>query len=109
MDSCTFCKIVNREIPGYIIRETDSVISFLSLEKHPLVVPKAHIANIYALDSENGRKVMDEIVTVAKAMKQGLKADGIFITQANEPAAGQDVFHIHFHLYPRWESKDISE
>jgi histidine triad (HIT) family protein len=109
MDNCTFCKIINRQIPGYIISENEDVICFLSLENHPLIVPKAHIPNIYSLDSKNGLKVIEELVRVSKAVKKGLNCDGVYITQANEPVAGQEVFHIHFHIYPKWEDNAISE
>jgi histidine triad (HIT) family protein len=54
------------------------------------------------LDNELGAEIMKESVKIAKAVKQGLKCDGVYVTQANEPAAGQDVFHYHMHIYPRW-------
>ncbi len=50
MNSCSFCRIITRQAHGYIIDENDLVITFLSLENHPLVVPKQHIADIYSLD-----------------------------------------------------------
>ena len=50
--SCTFCQIVDRKIPAYIIDENDAVIVFLSLENHALVVPKEPVPNIYAMSDE---------------------------------------------------------
>lgn len=102
MENCTFCKIIDRKIPGHILAENDNVIVFLSLENHPLIVPKKHIPDIYSLDNELGAEIMKESIKIAKAVKQGLKCDGVYVTQANEPAAGQDVFHYHMHIYPRW-------
>jgi histidine triad (HIT) family protein len=76
MEGCIFCRIVSRQVPAHIIDETDSVITFLSLENHPLVVPKAHIPNIYGLDDALGGAVMREAIAIAKAVKAGLGCDG---------------------------------
>jgi histidine triad (HIT) family protein len=99
---CTFCRIVAREMPAYIIDENDQVIVFLSLENHPMVVPREHIPDIYAMPSDVGAAVMEETIKVARAVKKALQCDGVYLTQANEPAAGQDVFHYHLHVYPCW-------
>jgi histidine triad (HIT) family protein len=105
MDDCIFCKIINRQVPGYIIAENENIIVFVSRHNDPLVVPKKHIKDIYELDEETGSEMMKEVVKVARAVKKGLGSDGVYITQANEPAGGQDVFHIHFHIYPRWNDE----
>ena len=102
MEGCIFCRIIARQAPASVIDETDRVIVFLSLEHHPLVVPKAHIPDIYTLDDASGAAIMRETIAIARAVKAGLGCDGVFLAQANEPAAGQDVFHFHLHAYPRW-------
>ncbi len=102
-------KIISHKIPGQVISENDNVIVFLSLENHPLVVPKKHIKDIYELDPETGTKIMKELIKTAKAVKKGLGCEGVYITQANEPGAGQDVFHIHFHIYPRWQDQIMNQ
>jgi|SRR5690348_854163 len=104
---CVFCRIIRRELPAYIISEDENVIVFLSLENHPLVVPKQHIPNIYALDEATGTDLMRTTIQIARAVKAGLQCEGVYVTQANEPAAGQDVFHLHIHVYPRWEAVDF--
>lgn len=109
MNICTFCRIIARDAPAYIIDENESVIAFLSLENHPLVVPREHVADIYTLDENLGAVVMKETIRIARAVKEGLECEGIFLAQANEPAAGQDVFHFHLHVYPRWRSKEQNE
>ncbi len=105
MDDCIFCKIIARQAPGYIVDENDVVIAFLSLDNHPLVVPKQHISDIYGLDGDTGGAMMTELIRVAIAVKKGCACEGVYITQANGPAAGQDVFHLHFHVYPRWSDR----
>ncbi len=108
MERCIFCRIIDRQAPAYIIDETDRVIVFLSLENHPLVVPKAHIPNIYTLDDATGVAVMRETIAIARAVKAGLGCDGVYLAQANEPPAGQDVFHFHPHVYPRWHGDGMN-
>ena len=100
--TCTFCRIIARETPAKILEENDQVIVFLSLENHPLVVTKEHIPNIYTLPDDLGAAVMREAIKVARAVKKALQCDGVYLTQANEHAAGQDVFHYHMHVYPCW-------
>jgi histidine triad (HIT) family protein len=106
-ERCIFCQIVKKEAPAYIIDENDAVIVFLSLENHPLVVPKEHVPNIYAMSDDTGSRVMAETIRIARAVKKALQCDGIYLTQSNEPAAGQDVFHFHLHVYPCWEGKEV--
>ncbi len=102
MDSCIFCRIINRTDAAAILAEDTDTIAFLSLEGHPLVVPKPHFPDIYTVSDTLGAALMRQTVRIARAVKAGLRADGIYITQANEVAAGQDVFHLHLHIYPRW-------
>ncbi len=102
MTDCIFCQIATGRAPAYVLDETGDLIVFLSLENHPLVVPKAHIPDIFALDDTTAAAVMQEAVTIAKAVRLGLGCDGVYLTQANGEAAGQDVFHFHLHVYPRW-------
>ncbi len=109
MDNCIFCKIINKQAPGYIISENENVIVFVSRHNDPLVVPKKHIRDIYELNDETGKEIMNELIKTAKAVKKGFECDGVYITQANETAAGQDVFHMHFHVYPRWEDESKNQ
>lgn len=107
MSDCIFCKIIQKEIPAKIIDEDEDLIIFLSLQNHPLIVTKKHIENIYSLDEETAAKVMKAAVRVAKAVKEGLKADGVNLIQNNESAAGQDILHFHLHIKARWEKDRI--
>lgn len=107
MDDCIFCRIIARQAPAYILHEDDRVIVFLSLENHPLVVTKAHIPDIYTLDDDAAAAIMQTATRIARAVKAGLRCDGVYLTQANGPAAGQDVFHFHLHVHPRWHGDGI--
>jgi histidine triad (HIT) family protein len=104
---CIFCKIVRGEIPGRIVDQNADVMVFLSLENHPLVVTREHIVDIFSLTDKLGAAVMSEAIKIAKAMREAIKPDGIQIAQSNGAAAGQDVFHYHMHLYPRWKDSRV--
>jgi histidine triad (HIT) family protein len=97
-----FTRIINREIEAYILHEDERVIVFLSLENHPLVVPKVPVRDIFALDDETAAAIMQTAARVARALRRAVGCDGVLIWQANGAAAGQDVFHFHMHVYPRW-------
>jgi histidine triad (HIT) family protein len=105
-ENCIFCRIIERRAPAYVIHETDDVIAFLSLENHPLVVPKEHVPDIFAMSEETGAAVMAETIRIARAVKEALQCDGVYLTQSNGAAAGQDVFHSHLHVYPCWEGRE---
>lgn len=102
---CVFCQIIAGKIPAYVIDETDEVLVFLSLENHPLIIPKKHHQNLYGLDEKLGGQIIAKTAQVAQATKQALKADATKIMQLNGSAAGQIVFHLHFHVYPCYEEK----
>ena len=104
---CIFCKIVRGEIPGRIVDQNADVMVFLSLENHPLVVTREHIVDIFSLTDKLGAAVMSEAIKIAKAMREAIKPDGIQLAQSNGAAAGQDVFHYHMHLYPRWKDSRV--
>jgi histidine triad (HIT) family protein len=102
MTDCVFCKIIDRTIPGFFVSENEHVAIFISLEGHPLIVPKKHVQDIFSLDEETGAQVMKSSIELSHALKRALACDGTQISQRNGAAAGQDVFHYHLHVYPRW-------
>jgi diadenosine tetraphosphate (Ap4A) HIT family hydrolase len=67
-----------------------------------LVVSDEHLSNIYALDRRIGAALMATVCAVAGALKRAWHADGVSVRQNSEPAGGQDVFHLHFHVVPRF-------
>ena len=106
--ACTACRIIRKEIPAYVIAEDAHTIVFLSLENHPVVAPKIHIPDIFALDEATGALIMQAAIRVAKAVKAGLHCEGVYVTQANGAAAGQSLFHFHLHIYPRWHDDKLT-
>jgi histidine triad (HIT) family protein len=109
--NCVFCKIANKEIPAAVIHETDSVIAFVDMHPnnfgHSLVVPKDHLPNVYDLDEASWSAIGPVISRISKAVKKAVNADGINVHMNNDPAAGQVIFHAHFHIIPRFESDGL--
>ncbi len=68
-----------------------------------LVVSKTPGRNIFDLPEDALSDLILRVQKIARAVKTGTGADGVTIHQFNEPAGGQSVFHMHFHVIPRWE------
>jgi histidine triad (HIT) family protein len=106
---CVFCKIVRREEPAIIIYEDDKVLAFLDFkpfaEGHTLVIPKKHYECIYDISNKELANLSVAVKKVSTMVKQAVSADGISIAQNNGEAAEQHIFHIHFHIIPRFFGK----
>ena len=112
MENCLFCKIIHKEIPADIVYDDEDTIAFLDIHPvnigHVLVIPKKHIENIYGFDEDNINTVFTAVQKTARAVKGGVNADGINIIMSNEKAAGQEVFHAHVHIIPRYETDNFA-
>ena len=86
----------------------EHVAAFLSLEGHPLIVPKPHFIDIFELDEIHAAAIMKAAVRVARATKTTMGCDGINLVQSNGAPAGQDVFHFHLHIKPRFTGDDVT-
>ncbi|PIR13634.1 HIT family protein [Candidatus Falkowbacteria bacterium CG11_big_fil_rev_8_21_14_0_20_39_10] len=102
---CIFCKIVAGEIPSHKIYEDENVLAFLDIAPvnpgHILVITKNHYTNFEDTPEEELANLIKAIKKVGRAIKKGLGASGYNVTENNDPAAGQIIPHIHFHVIPR--------
>lgn len=102
-----FARILRGEIPAQKVFEDEQVLAFMDVMPqgvgHTLVVPKAPSRNLLDADPAVLGALMAVTQKIAAALKQAFAADGVTIMQFNEPAAGQSVFHLHFHVIPRFE------
>lgn len=100
--ACIFCKIVNNEIPSTKVYEDDEFLAFRDINPidkvHILIIPKLHIESLLTCDKENQSMLGKMLLLAPKiAQEQGLVG---FRTMINSGAeGGQEVFHIHFHVY----------
>lgn len=106
-----FAKILRGEIPCHKVYEDADAIVFMDVmpqtSGHTLVVPKRPSRNLLDADPAVLAKIIPLVQKVAIAAKAAFNADGISIAQFNEPAGGQTVFHLHFHVMPRYEGKPL--
>ena len=102
-----FARVLRGEIPSTRVYEDDSVIAFMDVMPqatgHTLVVPKAPSRNLLDADPAVLARAIPVVQRIAVAVKQAFAADGVTVIQFNEAAAGQTVFHLHFHVIPRFD------
>jgi histidine triad (HIT) family protein len=101
-----FAKILRGEAPCVKVYEDDVSFAFMDvmprIEGHTLVIPKAPARTLFDLDAKDLARLMPTVQKVGRAVMAGMKAEGLLLQQFNEPASGQQVFHLHFHLLPCW-------
>ena len=107
-DGNIFAKILRGEMPAARVFEDDHVLAFMDVfpqsRGHTLVIPK-HSTALNLLDEAPDvlANVILGVQRVARAVRAALDPDGIVVTQFNGASAGQTVYHLHFHIIPRWE------
>ncbi|EGQ1753859.1 HIT family protein [Staphylococcus pseudintermedius] len=108
MTEMIFSKIIDGDIPSFKVYENDYVYAFLDISQvskgHTLLIPKMPSPNIYETDAETMKHIGEALPIVANAIKKTFNPDGLNIIQNNGEYASQSVFHIHFHLIPRYKN-----
>lgn len=106
-DSNVFAKILRGELPAHKVYEDDKTLAFMDImprgKGHTLVIPKTPARNVLDATPEQLAACMETVQKVARAVMKAFDAPGVTIQQFNETAGGQVVFHLHFHVIPRWE------
>lgn len=106
-----FAQILRGEVPAVKVYEDEHTLAFMDVmpqtEGHTLVVPKENACNIFDLSPESAAAVIKTTQKIARAVKKGLDASGVMLAQLNGTAAGQSVFHVHFHVIPRSNGIDL--
>jgi histidine triad (HIT) family protein len=107
-----FARILRGEIPCVKVCEDASTLAFMDVmpeaDGHVLVVPKEDAENILDLSADGMAAMMATTQKVAKAVDKALAPDGILLKQYNRAPAGQSIFHVHFHIVPRWEGVELA-
>lgn len=106
-----FAKVLRGEIPSHKIYEDEHTLAFMDVmpqvDGHCLVIPKVGSRNLLDAELSTLTPLMATVQKVARATKVAFNADGLQIRQYNEPAAGQTVFHLHFHILPLNEGQTL--
>jgi len=106
-----FAKILRGQAPSVRVYEDEAALAFMDVmprgEGHLLVIPKTPARNIFDIAPDALATLMPRVQKLALAAKAGLGADGVSVHQFNERAGGQVVFHLHFHVIPRFEGVEL--
>lgn len=107
MSECIFCEIVAGRAPASIVHADDLMLAFLDIRPvtpgHLLVVPRRHAADLAGLDKATGERLFRVGIRLAAALRgSGLRCEGVNLFLADGAAAGQEVFHVHLHVFPRY-------
>ena len=106
-----FAKILRGEMPCFKVYEDEHTLAFMDImprtDGHTLIIPKAPSRTMLDAQPEDLQHALVTCQKIAQAARQGFKADGILLQQSSESAAGQVIFHLHFHIMPRWDGVDL--
>lgn len=110
--SNVFAKIIRGEMPAVKVFEDDAVLAFMDVfpqsEGHVLIISKTSTARtLLEVEPEVLSRLADATQRMAKAVVEALSCDGVSIMQFNGEAGGQTVFHLHFHVIPRWADRPL--
>ncbi|WP_370930948.1 HIT family protein [Bartonella sp. DGB1] len=110
-DNNIFAKILRKELKATFVCEDENIAVIMDAmpqsKGHMLVIPKVKARNILDIPPEYLPNLILQTQKIAKIAKDKLNADGISIFQFNEPDGGQTVFHLHFHVVPRYKNIEL--
>ena len=107
MAECIFCQILNKMAAGSFVYQDERVVAFMDIQPinagHVLVVPVRHAVYLDDLDPEDGAQMFRVAQQISQALfKSDVRCEGTNLLLANGAPAGQDVFHTHLHVLPRF-------
>jgi histidine triad (HIT) family protein len=106
-----FARILRGEIPAHKVYEDEHTLAFMDVmpqsDGHTLVIPKTAAENLFDLPPDALSATVLTTQRVAHAVKKAFDPPGVMLVQLNGAGAGQSVFHIHFHIVPRYEGIDL--
>lgn len=105
---CVFCDIVSGQAPSSFVYQDEVAVAFMDIRPvtpgHLLVVPRDHATHLADLDPEVGAYVFRVGMRLAAALRRsGLRCEGVNLYLADGEAAGQEVWHVHLHVLPRFQ------
>ncbi|MFF5205919.1 HIT family protein [Streptosporangium sp. NPDC000396] len=111
MNDCVFCEISSGRAPAYRVLEDEHTVAFLDIAPatpgHTLIVPREHARDLWEISEDACAHVTRMVHRVAALLRTALAPDGMSVTHATGEAAGQEVFHFHAHVVPRWNGDDL--
>lgn len=106
MEGCIFCRIVAGNARSWTVYEDEHVKAFLDINPvnagHTLVIPRRHYRDIYDIPIEELKHIMHGVKIIVQALKKGLGVEAVNIHHSTGKAAGQEIYHFHIHIVPRF-------
>lgn len=107
-----FARILRGDMPSAKVWEDEHVLAFMDVfpqsEGHVLIIAKGSRArNLLDVEPEVLARLTAALQRTARAVEKALRPDGLSVMQFNGAAGGQTVFHLHFHIVPRWEERPM--
>lgn len=107
-EGCEFCAIARGEDRSVeVVCEEKGWIAFFPLDPatpgHTLVIPRKHMVDLWEVEPPLGADLMAAVVRVGRAIGASLKPEGMNLITSAGKVAEQTVFHLHFHVVPRWK------
>ena len=107
MAECVFCQIINGDSPTSLVYEDSTSLGFMDIHPvnpgHVLVIPKKHSAFLSDMEPEECAHLFTVAVRIAAAVPtSGIRCEGMNLILADREAAGQEIFHVHVHVIPRF-------
>ena len=108
MSNCTLCDLAARTIPVSVAYEDSTIFAFMDIKPvnygHVVIIPKKHIVYLAELDEDTGAELFKVTMRVARAVRRSdVKCEAVNLFLADGEAAGQEEFHVHMHVIPRYE------
>ena len=115
MDSfdCLICKLLSGELEVSLVHQDELCSAFMDIHPinpgHLLVVPNRHAPYVKDLNEEEAAQIFRIAKRLTAALRSsGLQCDGVNFFLADGEAAGQEVFHAHLHIFPRYRGDGFS-
>lgn len=111
-EPCVFCRILAGRLEASVVAEDEHAVALMDISQinagHVLVIPRRHAPQLDDLSGDEASNVFRLVHRVAVALpKSGFRCEGYRLSQANGAAAGQEVFHVHVHLVPRFRGDPV--
>ncbi len=105
---CVFCDIIQGSSPASIVFQDETCVALMDIQPinpgHMLVVPKEHSASLSELKPDIGAHLFKVAQQMAKAARlSNVRCEGVNLWVSDGEVAGQDVFHVHLHVLPRFD------
>ena len=112
-EDCQICKLLAGELEVSMVHRDELCSAFMDIQPvnrgHVLVVPNRHMRDVVSLKDEESARMFVVAQRLTRALRRtGLKCEGINFFVADGEAAGQEVFHVHLHIFPRFEGDGFS-